>query len=53
VALCPELASVLESFGLDTCCGGHFSVAEAAAHHNVELQPVMDAMRSTLARVDR
>ena len=29
VALYPDVGSVLESFGLDTCCGGHFSVAEA------------------------
>ena len=48
VASYPQLEPVLESFGLDTCCGGHFSVQEASAQHGIDVQPVLDALRASL-----
>jgi uncharacterized protein (DUF2249 family) len=45
----PELQPILEEFGLDTCCGGHFSVAEAAAHDGIDVQPLVQALEQALA----
>lgn len=47
-AACPGLGDVLERFGLDTCCGGHMSVAEAAAEAGVPADPVIAAMCDAL-----
>jgi hypothetical protein len=38
----PQFKEILDSFGLDTCCGGHFSVAKATAHDGIDLAPVME-----------
>lgn len=37
-------AVVLERFGLDYCCNGHQTLADAAAGRNVPLQEVLDAL---------
>ncbi len=41
----PALKPVLDQFGLDTCCGGHMSVTEAAAEHKIDPAPVFEALR--------
>ncbi len=46
----PQLEPVLNAFGLDTCCGGHFSPARAAAEHGFEPAPLLQALREALAR---
>ena len=37
-------AVVLERFGLDYCCGGHRTLAEATAGSRVPLAPIVDAL---------
>ena len=37
-------AVVLERFGLDYCCGGHRTLAEAATDSHLPLAPVVDAL---------
>ncbi|MGI9147290.1 MAG: DUF542 domain-containing protein [Chloroflexota bacterium] len=44
----PHLRQVLDSFGLDTCCGGHFSVTEAAAEDGIDAEAVLIALRAVL-----
>jgi regulator of cell morphogenesis and NO signaling len=44
----PQLKPVLDEHGLDTCCGGHFTVTEAAAEHGIDPAPVLDALRRHL-----
>ena len=48
VANYPQLKDVLESFGLDTCCGGDLSVTEATAEHSIDLALVLQARRAAL-----
>jgi regulator of cell morphogenesis and NO signaling len=48
VANYPQLKDVLESFGLDTCCGGNLSVTEATAEHSIDPAPVLQALRAAL-----
>jgi uncharacterized protein (DUF2249 family) len=48
VARYPRFKEILDAFGLDTCCGGHFSVAEAAIQDGIALQPVLEALRAAL-----
>lgn len=45
-ALCREegARAVFERFGLDTCCGGELPVAAAAAHHDVDVDRLLDAI---------
>jgi iron-sulfur cluster repair protein YtfE (RIC family) len=49
VASHPELRPILNEYGIDTCCGGRFSVAEAAAHDGIDVQPVLQALARALA----
>jgi uncharacterized protein (DUF2249 family) len=44
----PRFKEILDDFGLDTCCGGHFNVAEAAGQDGIDLQPVLEALRAAL-----
>lgn len=44
----PQLKPVLDGFGLDTCCGGHMTVTEAAAEQSIETGPVLEALRLAL-----
>ncbi|HEY3058119.1 MAG TPA: DUF542 domain-containing protein [Chloroflexota bacterium] len=46
----PALAEVLDRYGLDTCCGGHLTVPEAAAEHGLDTTAVLDAITEALAR---
>ncbi len=45
----PQIEPVLNSFGLDTCCGGHFTVPEACALHGLQPEPVVQALAHVLA----
>ena len=41
---CPIAIPVLERFGIDYCCGGKRSLAEACTRHDVHLAPVLEAL---------
>ena len=41
----PAMRKVLESYGIDYCCGGGKTLTVAAAEAGVELQDVVEAMR--------
>ena len=44
----PRLKEVLDSFGLDTCCGAHLTVTEATAEQGTDPAVVLDALRQAL-----
>ena len=46
----PATASVLNEFGIDSCCGGGSSLAEAARDGQLDLAALLDAL-SSIARV--
>jgi len=48
VAQHPELQSVLDGFGLDTCCGGHLTVTEACDEHRLDTAVVANALLAML-----
>lgn len=48
IASYPRLQAVLDSFGLDTCCGGELSVTAAAAKHGLDPSAVTAALRQAL-----
>ncbi len=48
VADFPKTEPVLASFGLDTCCGGHFTPVQAAAEHGIDPEPLLAALRDAL-----
>lgn len=49
----PQVKEVLDGFGLDTCCGSHMSVEEAAADSGVAAAPVFEALRNVLHGVSQ
>lgn len=53
VARAPEALPVLQRFGLDTCCGGALPLAEAARHHNLSLDALVEALHEALAGRER
>jgi regulator of cell morphogenesis and NO signaling len=44
VADFPRLRPLLDSYGLDTCCGGHMSVEEACRERGLDPAPVIQAL---------
>jgi regulator of cell morphogenesis and NO signaling len=40
----PAALGVFNARGLDTCCGGGLPVAEAAAHHGLDLAELLQAL---------
>jgi iron-sulfur cluster repair protein YtfE (RIC family) len=40
----PWTLPVLKSFGIDTCCGGAATLAEASGRHGIELPVLLDAL---------
>ncbi len=48
VANYPRLKDVLDSLGLDTCCGRDLSVTEATAEHSIDSAPVLQGLRAAL-----
>jgi len=45
------LKEVLDNFGLDTCCGAHMTIAEAAAESGEDPETVLQAVRGALRQV--
>jgi iron-sulfur cluster repair protein YtfE (RIC family) len=43
-----ELQPVLDRFGLDTCCGGHMTVVEAARELGLDPETVVQAVVEAL-----
>lgn len=41
VARYPQTMAVFNRFGLDTCCGGGVTVAEAARRDGIDAEPVL------------
>lgn len=41
VARNPQSLPVLNSWGLDTCCGGGLSLRESARRHNLDLEAIL------------
>jgi regulator of cell morphogenesis and NO signaling len=50
VARAPEVLPVMHQWDLDSCCGGAISLREAAAHHNLSLDDLIEALRSAVER---
>ena len=48
----PNTAVVLNAFGLDACCGGARSLADAAAEDGVDLDALLAALESSLEEED-
>jgi iron-sulfur cluster repair protein YtfE (RIC family) len=44
VALKPENTSILNAFGIDTCCGGRSTLGDAAQRARVSAAVVLDAL---------
>jgi iron-sulfur cluster repair protein YtfE (RIC family) len=44
----PELQPILDSFGLDTCCGGHLTVVEACGERGLDAAAIANALREAL-----
>ena len=42
----PGFKEILDRFGLDTCCGSHLNVTEAAAEVGTDAAPILEALRS-------
>ena len=53
VARFPELITVFNQFGIDTCCGGGVRVAEAARRHGLDLDGVVTALHEAIGRDER
>lgn len=51
VARAPEALPVLQSLGLDTCCGGGLTLAAVAEHHGLDLAELLGTLRAALAGV--
>jgi iron-sulfur cluster repair protein YtfE (RIC family) len=49
VARDPRALAVLESMGINHCCGGNLSLAEAAAAAGVPLTTLLDALHAVKA----
>jgi iron-sulfur cluster repair protein YtfE (RIC family) len=49
VARYPQTLPVLQSFGLDTCCGGALSLRTAAEHHALDPEHLLDALAAKIA----
>ena len=46
---CPAAVPVFETFGIDYCCGGHRSLADACSKKNIPLSDVLSALGSAAA----
>lgn len=48
----PSAVSVLNAYGIDTCCGGEDSVASAAASNGIDLEELLAALREVGSKAD-
>ncbi|MEO5816797.1 MAG: DUF542 domain-containing protein [Gemmatimonadaceae bacterium] len=46
IAMTPDATAVLNTFNIDTCCGGRASIGEAAAHAHVDPATVIEALQA-------
>ncbi|MEO8336361.1 MAG: DUF542 domain-containing protein [bacterium] len=46
IASTPNATAVLNQFNIDTCCGGHVSIGEVAAHAHVDPSTLIDALQA-------
>jgi iron-sulfur cluster repair protein YtfE (RIC family) len=44
----PGLQQILDGFGVDTCCGGHLTVAQACGEHGLDARAVEQALFEAL-----
>jgi iron-sulfur cluster repair protein YtfE (RIC family) len=49
----PSVLPVLNGFGVDSCCGGSDSLAEAARSAQIPLDALMAALDASLQRASR
>jgi iron-sulfur cluster repair protein YtfE (RIC family) len=49
IAAHPATVAVFSSFGIDTCCGGGLTIADAATEHRLDVGAVLDALRRAAA----
>jgi regulator of cell morphogenesis and NO signaling len=47
IRLHPESLAVFKEYGLDTCCGGAATLAEAAARHGAPLDELLRALEGS------
>jgi len=45
----PEVRPILDSYGLDTCCGGHMIIPDACREHGIDADEVLQAVGDVLA----
>jgi regulator of cell morphogenesis and NO signaling len=44
----PESVAVFSRHGIDSCCGGALPVREAAGHHDVPLDELLEELRGAI-----
>lgn len=49
----PVAADILEAHGLDLCCGGERTLADAAKEHNLPLEPLLERLQAAGAGAER
>ena len=49
----PAVLPVLNAFGVDTCCGGHESLVEAARSSRIPLEALTAALEASVERGTR
>jgi regulator of cell morphogenesis and NO signaling len=49
----PNAVSVLDSFGIDSCCGGALSLEEAARRHGADPRVVLEAIEAATPRTTK
>lgn len=50
IALHPETIAAFNRFGIDTCCGGGESVADAARRDGADLDELLAALREAIGQ---
>ncbi len=48
IARFPDAIAVLNTFGVDTCCGGGLSIAQAAQANGLDLDALLRAVREAV-----
>jgi iron-sulfur cluster repair protein YtfE (RIC family) len=48
----PSAVSVLNAYGIDTCCGGDDSIAEAAACNGIDLDELLAVLREAASKAE-
>ena len=48
----PTAVTVLNAYGIDTCCGGDDSIAEAAACNGIDLDELLAVLREAASKAE-